>query len=66
MVSDIYDMNSIEWKANRLNPCFNGIWSLIKIKDPLTDKVIGLNPCFNGIWSLIENLSPNWETSPWS
>ena len=35
-----------------LNPCFNGRYSLRKIRAGREKSLLGLNPCFNGRYSL--------------
>ena len=38
--------------SNRLNPCFNGIWSRTPTNVAISVVLSArLNPCFNGIWS---------------
>ena len=51
MVSERVAELDITDVVTRLNPCFNGIWSLrrIDLSNPMLHR---LNPCFNGIWSL--------------
>ena len=53
MLSDRVDEHTAKFELfNRLNPCSNGICSLIE-RYYNDDIYIGLNPCSNGICSLI-------------
>ena len=45
----------------RLNPCFNGRWSLTNPTDQKPQKETGLNPCFNGRWSLTSQMYNRYE-----
>ena len=40
------------WIVIRLNPCFNGRYSLSSVDKPIRGFVARLNPCFNGRYSL--------------
>ena len=50
--------------TGRLNPCFNGRYSLRDFYTEVKDILLSLNPCFNGRYSLREDPEGLKEITP--